>query len=68
MLAASLAVEVAYAKASRLLAELAGPVVSDRSIRRDVIAMAPERIGPEVTEVPVSGHEILNGDGQVTAR
>src|SRR5438105_8660438 len=39
-LAASLAVEVAYAKASRLLAGLAGPSVSARSIRRDVIAMA----------------------------
>ena len=60
-LAASLAVEVAYAKASRLLAELAGPSVSARSIRRDVIAMAPERIGPEVTEVPVL---LLDGTGE----
>jgi len=60
-LAASLAVEVAYAKASRLLAELAGPSVSARSIRRDVIAMAPERIGPEVTTVPVL---LLDGTGE----
>ncbi len=60
-LAASLAVEVAYAKASRLLAELAGPTVSARSIRRDVIAMAPERIGPEVTDVPVL---LLDGTGE----
>jgi len=60
-LAASLAVEVAYAKASRLLAELAGPVVSARSIRRDVIAMAPQRIGPEVTDVPIL---LLDGTGE----
>ncbi len=60
-LAASLAVEVAYAKASRLLAELAGPSVSARSIRRDVIAMAPERIGPEVSAVPVL---LLDGTGE----
>ena len=60
-LAASLAVEVAYAKASRLLAELAGPVVSARTIRRDVIALAPERIGPEVTEVPIM---LLDGTGE----
>jgi len=60
-LAASLAAEVAYAKASRLLASLAGPSVSARSIRRDVIAMAPERVGPEVTEVPVL---LLDGTGE----
>ncbi|MGH9281223.1 MAG: transposase [Acidimicrobiales bacterium] len=60
-LAASLAVEVAYAKASRLLAGLAGPSVSARSIRRDVIAMAPERIGPEIDEVPVL---LLDGTGE----
>lgn len=60
-LAASLAVEVAYAKASRLLAELAGPTVSARTIRREVIAMAPERVGPEVTEVPVL---LLDGTGE----
>lgn len=60
-LAASLAVEVAYAKASRLLAELAGPSVSPRSIRRDVIAMAPERVGPEVSEVPIL---LLDGTGE----
>lgn len=60
-LAASLAVEVAYAKASRLLAELAGPSLSARSIRRDILAMAPERIGPEVVEVPVL---LLDGTGE----
>jgi transposase-like protein/ribosomal protein L37E len=60
-LAASLAVEVAYAKASRLLAELAGPAVSARTIRRDVIAMAPDRVGPEVAEVPVL---LLDGTGE----
>ncbi|MGH9267871.1 MAG: transposase, partial [Acidimicrobiales bacterium] len=60
-LAASLAVEVAYAKASRLLATLAGPSVSARSIRRDVIAMAPERVGPEVSDVPVL---LLDGTGE----
>jgi len=59
-LAASLAVEVAYAKASRLLAALAGPSVSARSIRRD-IAMAPERVGPEIDEVPVL---VLEGTGE----
>ena len=60
-LAAALAVEVAYAKASRLLAELAGPTMSARTIRRDVVAMAPERVGPEVTEVPVM---VLDGTGE----
>lgn len=60
-LAASLAVEVAYAKASRLLAELAGPAVSARTIRRDVIAMAPERVGPEILDVPIG---LLDGTGE----
>lgn len=60
-LAASLAVEVAYAKASRLLAELAGPTVSARSIRRDVLAMAPDRVGPEVSDVPIL---LLDGTGE----
>jgi Transposase, Mutator family len=60
--AASLAVEVAYAKASRLLAELAGTVVSPRSIRRGVIAMAPAQIGPDAAgEVPVL---LLDGTGE----
>ncbi|MGI8874827.1 MAG: hypothetical protein ACR2KP_10945 [Egibacteraceae bacterium] len=45
-MAAGLAGEVAYAKASRLLAELAGQSVSARSIRRDVLATAPERTLP----------------------
>jgi len=52
-LAAGLACEVAYAKASSLLAELAGVAVSARSIRRDVMVLAPERLGPELSEVPV---------------
>jgi len=60
-LAASLAVEVAYAKASRLLAELAGPTVSARTIRRDLIAMAPDRVGPETLEVPIL---LLDGTGE----
>ncbi|MGH9294130.1 MAG: hypothetical protein ACRD0B_02260, partial [Acidimicrobiales bacterium] len=60
-LAASLAVEVAYAKASRLLAALAGPEVSARSIRREVIAMAPERVSPEIDEVPIL---LLDGTGE----
>lgn len=60
-LASALAVEVAYAKASRLLAELAGVVVSPRSIRRDVLASAPDRLGPEVTKVPVL---LLDGTGE----
>jgi transposase-like protein len=60
-MAASLAVEVAYAKASRLLGELAGPQVSARTIRRDVIAMAPERIAPEITDVPIL---LLDGTGE----
>ncbi len=60
-LAASLAVEVAYAKSSRLLAELAGVGVSARTIRRDLIALAPERLGPEVTDVPIL---LLDGTGE----
>jgi transposase-like protein len=60
-MAASLAVEVAYAKASRLLGELAGPQVSARTIRRDVIAMAPERVGPETADVPIL---LLDGTGE----
>lgn len=60
-LACALAVEVAYAKASRLLAELAGLEVSARSIRRDVLAIAPERLGPEVSNVPIL---LLDGTGE----
>jgi hypothetical protein len=59
-LAAGLAVEVAYAKASRLLADLAGIEVSPRSLRRQVLSLAPERLGPEVAEVPVL---LLDGTG-----
>lgn len=61
--AAALAVEVAYAKASRLLAEVGGVDVSARSIRRDVIALAGDRIGPAagVVDVPVL---LLDGTGE----
>lgn len=59
-LASSLAVEVAYAKAARLLSELAGVALSARSIRRQVLSIAPERLGPEVEEVPIM---LLDGTG-----
>jgi hypothetical protein len=52
-LAAGLATEVAYAKAARFLSELTGIAVSARTIRNDVVAVAPHRLGPEVTEVPI---------------
>lgn len=60
---AALAVEVAYAKASRLLCEVGGVVVSPRTIRRDLIDAAPVRIGPRVgvSEVPVL---LLDGTGE----
>lgn len=60
-LAVGLATEVAYAKASSLLAELAGADVSPRSICRDMVAMAPERLGPEVLDVPIV---LLDGTGE----
>lgn len=61
--AAALAVEVAYAKASRLLAEVGGLNVSARTIRRDVLALAGDRIAPAdgVTDVPVL---LLDGTGE----
>lgn len=59
-LAASLAVEVAYAKAARLLSELAGVALSARSIRRHVISIAPDRLGPEIDTVPIV---LLDGTG-----
>lgn len=60
---AALAVEVAYAKASRLLAEVGGVSVSARTIRRDLIAAAPTRLGPpdHVTAVPVL---LFDGTGE----
>ena len=62
MAAAALAVEVAYAKASRLLAEVGGVSLSARTIRRDVLAAAPERIAPgDPVEVPVL---LLDGTGE----
>ena len=60
-LASALAVEVAYAKSARLLMELAGVALSARSIRRDVLTRAPQRLGPEVTKVPIL---LLDGTGE----
>lgn len=59
-MAAALATEVAYAKASRLLAELAGIDLSARSVRRDTLGLASKRIGPETLDVPVL---LLDGTG-----
>jgi hypothetical protein len=59
-MAAALATGVAYAKAARLLAELAGIDLSARSVRRDTLSLAPARIGPEILEVPVL---LLDGTG-----
>lgn len=60
---AALAVEVAYAKAARLMAALGGVSVSARTIRRDLIDAAPQRLGPRdgVHEVPVL---LLDGTGE----
>lgn len=52
-LAAALATEVPYAKAALFLSELTGIEVSARTIRNDVVAVAPDRLGPEVTDVPI---------------
>ena len=59
-MAAALATEVAYAKAARLLAELAGIDCSARTVRRDTLSLAPDRVGPERLEVPVL---LLDGTG-----
>jgi len=59
-MALALATEVTYAKAARLLAELAGIDLSARSVRRDTLSLAPTRIGPETLEVPVL---LLDGTG-----
>jgi hypothetical protein len=60
---AALAVEVAYAKAARLMAEVGGIEVSARTIRRDLIASAPDRLGPRpgMVDVPVL---LLDGTGE----
>jgi len=60
---AALAVEVAYAKVARMLAEVGGVSVSACSVRRDLIARAPDRIGPAagVEAVPVL---LLDGTGE----
>ncbi len=52
-MAAGLATEVAYAKAARFLSELTGIGVSPRTIRNDVVAVAPRRLGPQIQEVPI---------------
>lgn len=59
-MAVGLAVEVAYAKAARLLSDLGGVSLSARSIRRQVLSIAPERLGPEVLDVPIV---LLDGTG-----
>lgn len=60
---AALAVEVAYAKASRLMAEVGGVAVSARTIRRDMIDLAPDTIGPRdsIDTVPVL---LIDGTGE----
>jgi transposase-like protein len=60
---AALAVEVAYAKASRLMSEVGGVSVSARTIRRDVIDHAPQRIEPRghIDAVPVL---LFDGTGE----
>jgi transposase-like protein len=61
-MAAGLAVEVAYAKAERLLGEIAGQHLSARTIRRDVLAMAPRQIRPDgPIDVPIL---LLDGTGE----
>jgi hypothetical protein len=59
-MAVALAVEVAYAKAARLLSDLGGVSLSARSIRRQVLTIAPERLGPEILDVPIV---LLDGTG-----
>jgi hypothetical protein len=59
-MALALATEVTYAKAARLLAELAGIDLSARSVRRDTLSLAPTQIGPETLEVAVL---LLEGTG-----
>ena len=59
-MAAALATEVAYAKAARLLGELAGIDISARTVRRDTLSLAPERLGPETLDVPIL---LLDGTG-----
>lgn len=43
------------------MVELAGVSVSARCIRRDVLGAAPQRLGPEVTDVPIL---LLDGTGE----
>ncbi len=60
-LTTALATEVAYRKAARFLSELTGMAVSPRTIRNDVIASAPDRLGSGVAEVPIL---LLDGTGE----
>jgi len=60
-LTTALATEVTYRKAARFLSELTGMQVSPRTIRNDVIASAPDRLGPDVVEVPIL---LLDGTGE----
>ncbi len=59
-LGTALATEVAYAKAARLLHELTGAGISARQVRRGVLAVAPERLGPEELDIPIV---LLDGTG-----
>lgn len=61
VMASALATEVAYAKAARFLSDLTGISVSARTIRGDVVAMAPHRLGPRVDRVPIL---LLDGTGE----
>lgn len=61
-LAARLATEVSYRRASALLRHLSGVRISGRRIRDGVVAMAPERLGPTgPDEVPIV---LLDGTGE----
>lgn len=61
-LAAQLATEMSYRRASDLLRRLTGCRVSGRKIRDGVVAIAPERLGPAgPTDVPIV---LLDGTGE----
>ncbi len=59
-LATSLAVEVAYAKAARAAVGVGGGGLERRSIRREVLQIAPERLGPGIDTIPIV---LLDGTG-----
>lgn len=60
-LTTALATEVAYRKAARFLSELTGMAVSPRTIRNDVVASAPDRLGSGIVEIPIL---LLDGTGE----